>query len=196
MFNVLKFALIAVMVLSAGNAFAIQNDRSVVSPYWQADGATYTFIGVSHPSLSGMATRIGVSLQVLLNSGIANGAFLAQGESDANGKLDFTIDRNSTKRIFIAATNNSVFNPTVFSDGLVVVNSPASGHGNLRFSPASNPKTCVSAVTGHCGFPDITMLNMWGVVVVQSSSTGFAMEFVGDSQDSRAWNTPNFSGVN
>jgi hypothetical protein len=44
------------------------------------------------------------------------------------------------------------------------------------------------------------MLNFWGAVVIESNTTGFAMEFIGDMHDSAA--TPNMassatvSGVN
>jgi hypothetical protein len=44
------------------------------------------------------------------------------------------------------------------------------------------------------------MLNFWGAVIIESNTTGFAMEFIGDMQDSAA--TPSMddsatvSGVN
>ena len=49
----LKVAITAFLVLLTGNAFAIENATRVVSPYWQVDTTTYTFIAVSHSSLSG-----------------------------------------------------------------------------------------------------------------------------------------------
>ena len=36
------------------------------------------------------------------------------------------------------------------------------------------------------GFRDSTMLSYWGAVVIESNTTGFAMEFVGDMNDSTA----------
>ena len=68
-------------------------------------------------------------------------------------------------------------------------------NGFLHFNPvASNPEISVG------GFRDITMLNFWGAVVIEKNTTGFSMEFVGDTHDSAA--TPNMassatvSGVN
>ena len=33
-------------------------------------------------------------------------------------------------------------------------------------------------------FDNLAQLNIWGIVFVESSGTGFAMEFIGDAQDS------------
>jgi len=35
------------------------------------------------------------------------------------------------------------------------------------------------------GFRDSTMLTYWGSVVVEANTTGFAMEFIGDMNDSQ-----------
>ncbi len=55
------------LALFAGNAFAIENSSRVVSPYWQSDSGdqSYTFIAITHTSLSGMASQIGVKLTAL-----------------------------------------------------------------------------------------------------------------------------------
>ena len=53
-------AILAFLAILAGNAFAVTNSDTVVSPYWQSDSGSYTFIAVSHASLSGMASQIGV----------------------------------------------------------------------------------------------------------------------------------------
>ena len=55
-------AILAFLAILAGNAFAIENSSRVVSPYWQSDSGSYTFIAVSHTSLSGMASQIGVKV--------------------------------------------------------------------------------------------------------------------------------------
>ena len=34
------------------------------------------------------------------------------------------------------------------------------------------------------GFRDITMLSYWGSVIIEANTTGFAMEFIGDMNDS------------
>jgi len=36
------------------------------------------------------------------------------------------------------------------------------------------------------GFRDITMLSFWGSVIIEANTTGFAMEFLGDMNDSQA----------
>ena len=36
------------------------------------------------------------------------------------------------------------------------------------------------------GFRDITMLSYWGSVIIEANTTGFAMEFMGDMNDSIA----------
>jgi len=66
----------------------------------------------------------------------------------------------------------------------------------LRIDPvATNP----AAVIGS-GRRDITMLNFWGAVIIETNTTGFAMEFIGDMQNSAA--TPSMddsatvSGIN
>ena len=37
------------------------------------------------------------------------------------------------------------------------------------------------------GFRDSTMLTYWGSVIVEASTTGFAMEFIGDMNDSQRY---------
>ncbi len=158
----------------------------VVSPYWQLDSASYTFIGISHPSLSRMSSRIGVRVKVRLKSG----ELLQQ-------PLEFTIRSNQTQRLFIVQSNHPFLNPVTLPNALFLLgDSTASKSGNLKFqSLASNPDQPLNGtlISGHA---DISMLNFWGAVVVQATSTGFAMEFVGDNKDSRAFNTLNFSGIN
>ena len=36
------------------------------------------------------------------------------------------------------------------------------------------------------GFRDSTMLSYWGSVIVEANTTGFAMEFIGDMNDSHS----------
>jgi len=37
-------------------ALAIENKSRIISPYWQSDSGSYTFIAVSHSSLSSIAS--------------------------------------------------------------------------------------------------------------------------------------------
>ncbi len=160
----------------------------VISPYWQADSETYTFISVSHPSLSQMSSRIGVQVEALLNSGTL-----------LDNVLQFTIQPNETRKVFIVQSNHSFITPENLPDSLfVLAGSTASEHGQLEFSSVYTNalKLTGNPETSGRGYADITLLNYWGAVVVQATSTGFAMEFIGDNQDSRALNMPLFSGVN
>ncbi len=151
----------------------------VVSPYWQAQDTLYTFISVAHPSLAGMSTEIGVVMTALNTDG------------SLRGSLEFSILSGDLQRVFITATN-FVFGPDSNpNDRFLILNSGAVGAGNLGFSSLSNP-----LVKRGNGFPDIRALTFWGAVVILHSSTGFAMEFIGDMQDSRAFSSANFSGLN
>ena len=66
-------AILAFLALLAGNAFAVENSSRVVSPYWQSDSGSYTFIAVSHTSLSGMASQIGITINAITNDQSAFG---------------------------------------------------------------------------------------------------------------------------
>ena len=46
------------------------------------------------------------------------------------------------------------------------------------------------------GYRDITMLSFWGSVVVETNTTGFAMEFIGDMADSQATRVLQATGSN
>ena len=99
-------------------------------------------------------------------------------------------------------TNNSIINATSISSAQFIVGTTNFKHGHIRVDPiASNPETPVDADTleGR-GFRDITMLNFWGAVVIESTTTGFSMEFIGDMHDSAATTTMDnsapVSGVN
>ena len=172
-------AILAFLALLAGNAYANKNSDIVVSPYWQSDGTSYTFIAVSHTSLSGMASQIGMTINVIQNDKTTFGT-----------AVDFTIQSGTTKKIFIARTNHASINPTNLASSIVIQGTTNYKHGHIRIDPkASNPETGGIDCTGvldvdSCGYPDVTMLSFWGAVVVEQNSTGFAMEFIGDMHDS------------
>ena len=187
-------AILAFLALLAGNAFAFENSSRVVSPYWQSDSGSYTFIAVSHTSLSGMASQIGVTVNAIQNDSTAFGT-----------AVTFTIQSGSTERIFVARTNHSSINPTSISSGKFITGTTNFKHGHIRIDPvATNPTDVIGdkgsttigldqGLTG-AGFRDATMLSFWGAVVVEQNTTGFAMEFIGDMNDSAA--APVFNGKN
>ncbi len=176
-----------VSITFIADPFRVEHSSRVASPYWQSDGSTYTFLAVSHPSLSGMSSQVGVIINAFKNDGAPFGA-----------PAEFTVGANSTQRVFIVGTNNAVINPTNVPTGKFIVGTTSGSHGQLVITPVSEDIELLTGNSGSQGrgYPDVTMLNLWGAVVVQSTSTGFAMEFVGDNQDSRALNSSNFSGVN
>jgi hypothetical protein len=172
-------AILAFLALLAGNAFAISNSNSVVSPYWQsAAGNSYTFMAVSHTSLSGMASQIGLTVTALGND-----------QSTFGTAVSFTIDSGTTTRVFIVPTNNATINQTNIPTAQFIAGTTNFSHGQVLIAPvASNPELTTVILAGEVGFTgyrDTTMLSYWGSVVIEQNTTGFAMEFIGDMNDSQ-----------
>ena len=170
----------------ANSAWAIENKSRVISPYWQSDSGSYSFIAVSHSSLTTIASQVGLVVNVIQND---NSTFATA--------VSFTISGGSTQRIFIVRTNHPTISAATISSAQVIVGTTSFKHGHLRIDPvATNP----AIVTTLGGRRDVTMLNFWGAVIIESNTTGFAMEFIGDMQDSTATpsmdNSATVSGVN
>jgi hypothetical protein len=198
-------AILVFLALLAGNAFAVENASRVVSPYWQSDSGSYTFIAVTHTSLSGMASQIGLKINAIQNDTTAFGT-----------AVSFTIQEGTTKRIFITRTGHSTINPTSIPTASFIQGTTAFKHGHIRIDPIATDTThavcghkgtvngrnfdngqcarctgddCNGDATGRThlhggGFRDSTMLSYWGAVVIEQNTTGFAMEFIGDMNDS------------
>ena len=199
-----SFAVTALVILMAVDAFAIgltseshfrdtdnldnragtySNKNMVVSPYWQVDSGSYTFIAVSHSSLSGMASQIGVQINAITSAGAAY-----------DTAESFTILAGGTKRVFVVPTNHTTINPTAISTGAFLAGTSDFTYGHIRAnSVASHPHLKNWGNGGWNdahnksgpGFRDITMLTYWGSVIIEANTTGFAMEFVGDMNDSQ-----------
>ena len=187
-------AVLAFLAILAGNAFAVENKSRVVSPYWQSDSTSYTFIAVSHTSLSGMASQIGLTVNAITND-----------QSAFATAVTFTITSGTTQRIFIVRTNQSTVNSTSIPTGLFIVGTTNFEHGHVRVDNVSKfpfnrvgfddeVNVGVRSLTGD-GYRDITMLSFWGAVVVETNTTGFAMEFIGDMADSQATEILQASGT-
>jgi len=190
-------AILAFLALLAGNAFAFDNGSRVVSPYWQSDSGSYTFIAVSHTSLSGMASQIGVTVNAITNDQSAFGT-----------AVSFTVQSGTTTRVFIVRTNQSTINSTSITSAQFIVGTTNYEHGHIRIDPiATNPNARSGSTNGGLrdgnigiqsligdGYRDITMLSFWGSVVVETNTTGFAMEFIGDMADSQATSVLSASG--
>ena len=198
-------AMIAFLAILAGNAFANQalndnasrdsgtltagktasyyaNNYMVSSPYWQSQsGNSYTFVAVSHSSLSGMASQIGVTINAITS---AKAAY--------DTAETFTISAGATQRVFIVPTNHATVNSTNISSGIFLSGTTDFTYGHLRIGqpPGNYPMLKVGgkfgyADTGGNGFRDPTMLTYWGSVIIEAQTTGFAMEFIGDMNDSQ-----------
>ncbi|HCG72592.1 MAG TPA: hypothetical protein DE038_04715 [Nitrospina sp.] len=164
-------------------AWAIENKSRVISSYWQSDSTSYSFIAVSHSSLSGLASQIGLVVNAIQTDQTAFGT-----------AVTFTISAGTTQRIFIARTNHSVINSTTIPTASFIIGTTNYKHGHIRIDPvASNPEISINPAITFLesnlelrGFKDVTMLNYWGAIVIESNTTGFAMEFIGDMHDSSA----------
>jgi hypothetical protein len=156
------------------------NNYTVASPYWQVEGgASYTFIAVSHSSLSGMASQIGVTINAIDSAGSA----YATAET-------FTILAGNTQRVFIVPTDHATVNATNISSGVFLAGTTDFTYGHVRIGPATNyPQLKYGGSIGFntlgAGFRDPTMLTYWGSVIIEANTTGFAMEFIGDMNDSQ-----------
>jgi len=184
----LKIAMTAFLVLLAGNAFAIDNKTRVVSPYWQVDTGSYSFIAVSHSSLSGMNSQIGIKVTAIDTST----------DGEYGTAAEFTINAGATQRLFIVPTSHSTLNPTSITDSDVsfirgtstytygsILIEPKASHPNKKFIQIPLGAGGIETGSGMGdGFRDATMLGYWGSVVVEAQTTGFAMEFIGDMNDS------------
>jgi hypothetical protein len=179
-------AILAFLALLAGNAFEITNSQSVVSPYWQSDATSYTFIAVSHTSLSGMASQIGLTINALTKDQTAFGT-----------AVSFTIDSGTTTRVFIVNTSHATLNPTSSPASQFIQGTTDFSFGQLRISPvASNPEQTTQHAEPFPGYRDTTMLSYWGSVVIEQNTTGFAMEFIGDMNDSQGGQIFAGDGIN
>jgi hypothetical protein len=172
-------------------AWAIENKSRVISSYWQSDSTSYSFISVTHSSLSGLASQIGLVVNAIQSDQAAFGT-----------AVTFTISAGATQRIFIARSNHSFLSAATVPTASFIIGTSSFKHGHLRIDPvASNPELPAAADSlERRGFRDITMLNFWGAIVVESNTTGFAMEFIGDMHDSGSTSTMDpsvpVSGVN
>ena len=90
------------------SVWAIENKSRVISGYWQSDSTSYSFISVTHSSLSGLASQIGLVVNAIQSDQTAFGT-----------AITFTISAGSTQRIFIARTNHSTLNSTTIWNGFV-----------------------------------------------------------------------------
>jgi hypothetical protein len=162
------------------------SSRLAVSPYAQAvPNDSYTFIGVSHPSLDSALTQIGLALEVIDMTTTINNA--------AGRVAIFTVDAGETHRVFVVNQSHETINNlnSSFTDSRThLINTVDSAQfGSIRITTVSErPELAAGSRNVTVGttqkFDNLAQLNIWGIVFVEASGTGFAMEFIGDAQDS------------
>ena len=155
--------------------------RRVLAPYAQAvPNDSYTFIGVSHPSLSTSLSQIGVILEVRGMQTIPN--------NEAGRATVFTVGAGETHRIFVVNKSHSTLNSSnaAFSDSNThfIYTYDSAQFGNINALSVNQYPLESTTVGGIKKYANLSQLSMWGVVFIPSSSTGFALEFVGDAHDS------------
>jgi hypothetical protein len=152
--------------------------RVVISPYVQAvPNDSYTFISVSHPSLDSALTQIGVGLEVIGMTTLVNNA--------AGRAVIFTVDAGETHRIFVANVSHTTINSTIVdSKTHLIFTVDSAQFGNIRAVGLNEDPASSTVVNGVRKFSNLSQLDFWGVVYIESSGTGFSMEFLGDAHDS------------
>ena len=182
---------------AVGPAF---NARHAVAPYAQVTAnATYTFIGISHPSLATAHTSIGVAVEAIDMTTVPNTA--------AGRAAVFTVNAGETHRVFIVNQSHSTINGnnSSFTDSNthLITTTDASQFGNIKVTGIGshpNVPTTAGAANGTGARPgsyndggdtvtrldNVSQLSMWGVVYQSSNGAGFALEFIGDMHDSSA----------
>jgi hypothetical protein len=180
LFGILTFAqTVSGQTTARDNRFS---NQIAISPYAQAvPNDSYTFIGISHPSMDSASSAIGVALEVINMTTTTNNA--------AGRAAIFTVDAGETHRVFVVNQSHATINSSNagFTDSRthIIPTVDSAQFGSIRVTTvAQDPNTSVLVGTNET-FENLAQLSMWGVVYIESSGSGFAMEFVGDMQDSK-----------
>jgi len=169
-----------------------ESTRLAYSPYAQAvPNDSYTFMGISHPSLDTALTQIGVVVEVI---GMTTTVDNAAGRAAV-----FTVDAGETHRIFVVNQSHSTINGTnsSFTDDRthLIPTIDSAQFGSIRVTTQTSTPTTATVVGTTDKYANLAQLNIWGVVFVEAGGTGFAMEFVGDMQDSSIGGNISSAGV-
>ncbi len=172
--------------------FKETNARHAISPYAQVSaGDSYTFVGVSHPSLATAHTSIGVVLEVLDMETVPNNL--------AGAAAVFTVSAGETHRVFIVNQSHATINAanSAFTDSQthLITTTDNTQFGSIKVTGVGAQPTLAHDATRRPGdytdggnvisrWDNVSQLSMWGVVYQQSNGAGFALEFIGDMHDS------------
>ena len=177
---------LTIFTFLGAEAYALDNHEGVISPYWQSDSTSYTFIAVTHPSLSWMASQIGVILNAMQSDKTAFGT-----------AASFTVSAGTTQRVFIVRTGHSIVNSTIIPSAVFIAGTTDYKYGNIRINSIATSPGVINTAGDGGGYRDVTMLHFFGGIVFDTATTGFAMEFIGDTHDSSSTIDNNIvSGVN
>jgi hypothetical protein len=156
----------------------VLKSRVVISPYAQAvPNDSYTFISVSHPSLDTAQTQIGVGLEVIGMATLVNNA--------SGRSAIFTVDAGETHRVFVANVSHSTINSSLAdSKTHLIYTEDSAQFGNIRAVGIHEDPSSSVVVNNVRKFNNLSQLDFWGVIFIESSGTGFSMEFLGDAHDS------------
>ena len=162
------------------------SSRLAISPYAQViPNDSYTFIGVTHPSLDSALTQIGLVVEVIGMTTTVNNA--------AGRATMFTIDAGETHRIFVVnqshPTINNLNSAFTNSNTHLINTVDSAQFGQVRATTVSErpslPAGSRSVKVGDTyKFDSLSQLSMWGAIYSELSGTGFPMEFIGDMHDS------------
>ncbi len=180
LFGVLYFAQVAGAVIEKEDTTR-ESTRVAISPYAQAvPNDSYTFIGVSHPSLDSALTQIGVVVEAIGMTTTINNA--------AGRAVVFTVDAGETHRIFIVNQGNATINSSnasfTGSRTHLIPTVDTAQFGAVRITTVTEAPLLGTDVGGQDKFANLAQLSIWGIVYIESGGAGFAMEFIGDMADS------------
>ena len=185
--QLILFALIGMLYFAPAASGQTQADatrestRLAISPYAQAvPNDSYTFIGVSHPSLDSALTQIGVVVEAIGMTTTINNA--------AGRAVVFTVDAGETHRIFIVNQGNATINSSnasfTGSRTHLIPTVDTAQFGAVRVTTVNEAPLLGIDVGGQDKFANLGQLSIWGIVYIESGGAGFAMEFIGDMADS------------
>jgi len=180
----------------------LYNARFAISPYAQVvPNSSYTFIGISHPSLATAHTSIGIAVEALDMTTVPNNA--------AGRAAVFTIDAGTTHRVFIVNQGHATINSSnsLFTDSLthLITTADSDQFGNIKVTSIGTVPTLYTGVSQRPGayasgvdvisrWDNVAQLAMWGVVYQSSNGAGFALEFIGDMHDSNPSGCADYRG--
>ena len=158
------------------------SSQLAISPFAQAvPNDSYTFIGISHPSMDTASSAIGVAVEVIGMTTTTNNA--------AGRAAIFTVDAGETHRVFVVNQSHATINSSnaSFTDARthIIPTVDSAQFGSVRVTTVAADANTAVVVNSNKTYENLAQLSMWGIIYVESSGSGFAMEFVGDMQDSK-----------